>query len=1132
MKLLELIPGHRTLPTRLAIRRVALKNDIAIAEEPLPLGSGLITNFKSWLIEPKDTRSAAIRTERGDIDYVQFTGQECCIAFFRHLRRRIEGAGRTIFPTTRIRVSQPSFIDPAQRKAYQEAVRKAGKETGLAHIDFFDEPDAVFEYFRILRRDFAASSDRSLNVLVIDFGGGTCNISAVTTTKSGERFNRVLAPLAAEAPRAGGLEVDRRILMDSVKAVGLDDSVLRSDKPAWSIVSQWRESHLSYAEALKVHVSRTAEPSCVSVDLDEKLSQLLDQRKVVDVGLSHDGLRHLAERHWARSIRPVVEKVLTQMRDRLVVTARRKDIAEDSRSLVTHVLIAGGSSQLPGFEKSVREFFSPFTPEVRSVGPSFPYAVAAGMALSYLSQAKLLTDTRPAEAANLTFLPAFESSVYFHFRAFGGGNASFERLRLFSSLKSSWQLLVDGTSEITITLPRNIPATKSGRRIPRVVEYQVGYELEKDTKLSARRFSRHERTFDIPPDVIDSQIILRYRLDENKDGSLDLVADLLDHRQKKLFGTLREPVFIEAEPVVSHAPTRPTSETGGLSCGAADMICIDLGTTNTTVVDLAIPGEVSIDDFTDPFPESARHASVLVEIVPLLSAMSNPPSGADVGAQARVPARRTSAMLALVDSNSVRVNADETADATTEMSRRTVLMSAGSNRLSRSVESDATTTDSETESGGPPKTDPSAQATILDESDLVAVSGGSAPAESQQSDPQEREHIETGPRSTVKDDASAMQVSLLAPIAPKALSGRPFEGSEEAFIAYIAEYAEQSGLSFTKDIIETTYLSLKVRPLVILAGPSGIGKTSLARIMWETAGASIESQDAIRMAVEAHWTDARYLLGRKVHTEGYVETDLLRLLRRAASFPDRQYHALVDEMNLAHVEYYFAQFLSAMEADGRIVLPDLPAPNCHLTLPMVDGWLPLVRFYGTINVDETTQIISDKVIDRANVIELEAQLPGETVEPRAPRVKVEQQWHLTTEHLKKWGTLAEPLKVPEAIRDVWRVLANAHESIDWNAEQDKSGAAPRLAFGRRIFNDVAAFVAYAQRLGGRDRVKQATDWQVKQRILPKIRGDLRIRGTLDALHRCLSRHGLEQSSARLQRMVEQLNHDQFVTFWD
>src|SRR6185295_11626477 len=97
----------------------------------------------------------------------------------------------------------------------------------------------------------------------------------------------------------------------------------------------------------------------------------------------------------------------------------------------------------------------------------------------------------------------------------------------------------------------------------------------------------------------------------------------------------------------------------------------------------------------------------------------------------------------------------------------------------------------------------------------------------------------------------------------------------------------------------------------------------------------------------------------------------LELLLRAARDPEKPYLLILDEMNLAHVERYFADVLSGMESDEAI-LPDLRDEDGTwrptkrgMRLPFPEN----VFIVGTVNVDETTYLFSPKVLDRANTIE-------------------------------------------------------------------------------------------------------------------------------------------------------------------
>jgi 5-methylcytosine-specific restriction endonuclease McrBC GTP-binding regulatory subunit McrB len=128
----------------------------------------------------------------------------------------------------------------------------------------------------------------------------------------------------------------------------------------------------------------------------------------------------------------------------------------------------------------------------------------------------------------------------------------------------------------------------------------------------------------------------------------------------------------------------------------------------------------------------------------------------------------------------------------------------------------------------------------------------------------------------------------------------------------------------------------------------------------------------------------------------YISEPALDFLLEASTREQELYFFCLDEMNLAHVEYYFSQFLSAFEeerpTDRRITLmsqrlyEELKQQREALTVPAELQLAPNLLFTGTVNIDETTQPISDKVLDRANTIEFFSidldKIPQPTVPPK------------------------------------------------------------------------------------------------------------------------------------------------------
>src|SRR6187397_2452933 len=245
-------------------------------------------------------------------------------------------------------------------------------------------------------------------------------------------------------------------------------------------------------------------------------------------------------------------------------------------------------------------------------------------------------------------------------------------------------------------------------------------------------------------------------------------------------------------------------------------------------------------------------------------------------------------------------------------------------------------------------------------------------------------------------------------------------------------------------VIRRYHLSMSTRGFVILCGPSGTGKTWLAQAYAEIVGARIKL-----VAVDPSWSSNEDLLGYLSPLDGfYHHTPFSEFVADAArewnsanngGRTSREFHVILDEMNLARVEHYFSRFLSAMEIrtrEGVARLDLAPGHTVELT--------PNLKFSGTVNIDETTHGFADKVYDRAQIIELP--LPREMV----------------AAHM-------EGFPWSEIVLRVWDSLV---------------GVAP---FGFRVLDEINAYVIAAAEIG--TDPAHAIDEQLVQKVLPRLRGD-------------------------------------------
>ncbi len=178
----------------------------------------------------------------------------------------------------------------------------------------------------------------------------------------------------------------------------------------------------------------------------------------------------------------------------------------------------------------------------------------------------------------------------------------------------------------------------------------------------------------------------------------------------------------------------------------------------------------------------------------------------------------------------------------------------------------------------------------------------------------------------------------------------------------------QAGLNYSSQLVTRFIASLLTKPFLILTGLSGSGKTKLAQAFAQWI---CEDSNQYRIVpVGADWTNREPLLGypNALNPEEYVQPDsgVLELILRANENSHQPHFLILDEMNLSHVERYFADFLSVMESQQPIAL------HSSATIKGVPPQLSLPRnlfLIGTVNIDETTNMFSPKVLDRANTIE-------------------------------------------------------------------------------------------------------------------------------------------------------------------
>jgi len=242
--------------------------------------------------------------------------------------------------------------------------------------------------------------------------------------------------------------------------------------------------------------------------------------------------------------------------------------------------------------------------------------------------------------------------------------------------------------------------------------------------------------------------------------------------------------------------------------------------------------------------------------------------------------------------------------------------------------------------------------------------------------------------------------------------------------------------------------------------------------------------------VRPDWTDNRALLGYfNPLTRRYVSTRFLRLLlaareeelaAAAADRPPAPFFAILDEMNLARVEHYFSDFLSALESGKELVLHDVKAleqgkKGHREAIPRRIFVPENLYFVGTVNVDETTYMFSPKVLDRAFTLELNHVDLRKTEAASTPLALDRFPGHLHPRNKpgpEHWDALVEGHAQADAVLSIHDLLAEENRH-----------------FGYRVANEVAAFVLLAvEQASHTDAGLVAMDLALLQKVLPKLSG--------------------------------------------
>ena len=393
---------------------------------------------------------------------------------------------------------------------------------------------------------------------------------------------------------------------------------------------------------------------------------------------------------------------------------------------------------------------------------------------------------------------------------------------------------------------------------------------------------------------------------------------------------------------------------------------------------------------------------------------------------------------------------------------------------------------------------------------------------------------------------------------------------------YIHSTSKRSNILLTKSSHFSYLAALRTKPFMLLAGISGTGKSRIVReLAFKSCPPELQDEDAttpgnyLMVEVKPNWHDSTEILGYYSNiSQSYQYTKFVKFLVKAMMFPNVPFFVCLDEMNLAPVEQYFAEFLSVLETrkhtDGHITTGTLIEAEYFKPLgaesgdgyvftyfyPEYDRKIPYeiykttrlaskglslpgnVFIIGTVNMDDTTHQFSRKVIDRAMTIEMN----GEDLNKMfggssALQYPADDQIMPLSEFQPKYVNADEVMEEhPEAAETLQTELVAKLEAINACLKNTP------FQVSYRVLNEMCIYAGVMLDDGKEvnEAIAAAVDQITLMKILPRIEGDedmfvSKNENKLRNLQACFAED--TASWKKLEEMITRLENSSFTRFW-
>lgn len=777
-----------------------------------------IDDIKAWMLHGKPVRQIIYDRSDPKTAFRDLDRDEIFREYLRHLFECIPAE----YQSRRKYALMPSISDDDSRARYREAV-----EAAIPEVTILPEPEMVAEYFRLLERSLELEPGRNNVVLVVDTGASTANMTLIVT-----RRDSTIVDVDAT-----GAQRDLRL------------RALRGDSAGNA--GHWvdlRLAKLLGAEQPDAAFLRSIEQAKIEVSLNKAESAPIASPAGAILGkIDRNLLESVTAELWSE-LQPLFERLCERLYENQTSSEDAKRKSEERRSslkvhgpadahrLIDTILLAGGTSLLPGFEEKMLASIFPdgHCPKVLRVGDAFPIAAAAG------GLAHVLRNYRPSRlresrgADSEIFTAPLEATL--PYPVLLGIKDAPQREQYVTLLDPSDPFIDDGGKRPI----EDLPLLAEGAQPKMRLLPGSGATVE----------ARRGRQF--------KPILVK-----QSPGKMDFEWDPVRQRA-----------------AVSSSQVEPTSHLW-----------------------------IEVRKLGRDEPALAPYEGVL------------PPDALAVDGAEDI-------VLDLGMSKIVAVTAE-----------RGWISKAGLERIVRGEDPAETIIIAAPEPETWVELRPEIPIALQEGEELLVSITESAPLDD--AGTQEVRSETTAAGSTAGQlPASLLQVETI---------DRPGWGARISEIEFaqaltnLRDGIHASAPQFSFDDVVVALLGLAVRPIVLLAGPPGCGKSSLVRFIAQILGKR-GGENFHDIAVQAHWTDDNILFGN----DG--------MLRALLGEGESAHLVLLDEFNLTRPEYYLSRLFHALDSGSGAISVDQKIASC--------------RVFGTLNIDESSRVPSPKVVDRCFLLEL------------------------------------------------------------------------------------------------------------------------------------------------------------------